>query len=205
MNEKKKISLVHLDALKEIGTISAGRAATALAEMLNCKVEINVPEVKIFPLELLNKVLGKPDDLFFVLDINMEGEIKGRWFFLLPPNEAKVLGASLLNKKSEEIDIEDPLFQSSLKEITNILTAAYFNALSEMTNLVFLYNPPSLAIDMVGALLDFFFIQIAQYAEEVIFIKTQLEIEGIGFQGLILFFPEMESLVKLLEKLGVKE
>ncbi len=205
MNEKKKISLVHLDALKEIGTISAGRAATALAEMLNCKVEINVPEVKIFPLELLNKVLGKPDDLFFVLDVNMEGEIKGRWFFLLPPNQAKVLGASLLNKKPEEIDIRDSLFQSSLKEITNILTAAYFNVLSEMTNLVFLYNPPSLAIDMVGALLDFFFIQVAQYAEEVIFIKTQLEIEGIDFQGLILFFPEMESLVKLLEKLGVKE
>ncbi len=204
--ERKKISLVHLDALREVGTVGAGRAATALAEMLNCKVEISVPEIKVFPLELLSKILGNPDELFFVLDIDMEGEIRGRMFFLLLPNEAKILGASLLGKKSEEIkDVKDPLFQSSLKELTNILAGSYLNALSDMTGFAFLYNPPSLAIDMVGALLDFFFIQVAQYAEEVIFIKTQLQIEDIDFQGLILFFPDMESLTKLFEKLGVKE
>lgn len=205
MDKGKKISLTHIDLLKEIGTIGAGRAATAMAELLNCKVEIALPETKIVPLESLDRILGNPEDIFYVLDIGLEGDIGGRTFFLLPPQEAKILGATLLSKNPEEIDTEDLLFQSSLKEMVNIVTGAYMNALSDMTGFTIMYSVPALAIDMIGALLDFFFIQIAQYSDEAIFIKTELKVKNINFDGFFLLFFNLESLRKLFEALGVKD
>jgi len=203
MNDKK-ISFVHLDVLREIGTIGAGRAATALAELLDRRVEITLPETKLVPLETLDKILGNPEGLYFVLDIGLEGDIGGRFFFLLPPDEAKILGSALLGKTPDEIEIDDALFQSSLKEIINILAGAYLNALADMTNLTILYGTPSIALDMIAALLDFFFIQIAQDADEAIFIKTKIKVEDIHFGGFFLFFPNFESLRRIFEILGVK-
>jgi chemotaxis protein CheC len=203
--ENKKLSLNYLDLMREIGTIGAGRAATALADLLSCKVEISLPETKVIPLESLDRVLGNPEDVYFVLDIGVEGDIGGRVFFLLPPNEAKILGGALLGQNPDDLNVEDPLFQSSLKEMVNILTGAYMNALSDMTSLTIMYSTPALAVDMIAALLDFFFVHIAQYSDEAIFIKTHLKVRDINFDGMFLFFPDLDSLRKLVEILGVKE
>ena len=79
------------------------------------------------------------------------------------------------------------------------------NVLSDMTGLTIMYGTPSLAIDMIAALLDFFFIHIAQYSDEAIFVKTQLKVKNMDFQGLFLFFPDLQSLRKLMDVLGVKD
>jgi len=199
----KNISFTQLDVLREIGTIGAGRAATALADLLNCKVEINLPETKLVPLSTLDKVLGNPEELYFVLDITIEGDIGGRFFFLLPPNEAKILGGTLLGQEADDIDVDDMMFQSSLKEMINILAGAYLNALADMTSLTILYSIPSIALDMIAALLDYFFIQIAQSTDEAIFVKTKIKVQDIDFSGFFLFFPDFESLRKIFDILGV--
>lgn len=201
----KEFSLTHLDLLREVGTVGAGKAATALSELLNCRVDISLPEAKMVPLESVNKILGNPEDLYFVLDIGMEDDIKGRVFFLLSPPEAKILVSNLLGKSATEIDIDDPLFQSALKEVVNILSGSYINAFCEMAGIKITYTMPSLAMDMVAAILDFIFIQIAQSTEEALFIKTNLKVKDINFEGLFLFFPDLESLKKLFEILGIKD
>ena len=98
--------------------------------------------------------------------------------FLLSPQEATILGAALLDKKPEEIAFDDALFQSALKEMVNILVGSYMNALSDMVGLTIMYSVPSLALDMVTALLDFIFIQIAQHSEEALFVKTDLGVSS---------------------------
>ena len=200
-----KFSLTQLDLIKEIGTIGAANAATALADLIATRVEIAVPEVSLIPLEHIYKLLGEMDRLFFVLDMEIKGDMLGRIFLLFSPEDAKLLSSSLLGKPKEEIDFNDDLFQSSLKESANILGGSYISALAEMCHISILTSIPSLAMDMVGAILDFIFIQIAQYSEEAIFIKTQMQVKGLNLEGLFLFFPSTESLLKVFELLGLKE
>jgi len=202
--DKDKFSLLHLDVLKEIGTIGSARAATALSEILNCKVEISLPEAKLVPLESLDKALDNPEKVYFVLDTALEGELEGRLFFLLLPQEAKILGEALLGRSLKEEDLNDELFQSSLKEIVNILAGSYMNALSDLTGLMIMYSVPSLGIDMINALLEFFFIHMAQESEEVVLIKTNLKVQDRSLKGMLLFFLYWDSLKKLAEKLRIK-
>ena len=46
MDFNEKISLLHLDVLKEIGNIGAAHAATALSDLLQKKIDMRVPNVK---------------------------------------------------------------------------------------------------------------------------------------------------------------
>lgn len=199
---EKRLSLTQLDILKEIGTVGAGRAATALSELISKKVAINVPEVNLVPLENISNLLKERDRLFFVIDMEITGEVTGRIFLLFSPDDARHLSSSLLGKSKEEFDLRDEMLQSAVKESANILCGSYISALADMTRLNILISSPSLAIDMVGAILDFIFIQIAQASEEALVVKTDLKVSEASLEGLFLFFPSSESLTKIFETLG---
>ena len=201
----KRLSLTQLDLLNEIGTIGAGRAATALADLIGARVEISVPQTSLIPLENISCLLGASDQAFFVLDTEVTGDITARIFLLFPPEDARGLSGVLLGKTPQEIDFNDDLFRSSLKESANILSGSFVSALAELTNMNMIGSVPSLAMDMVGAILDFIFIQIAQHSEEALYIKTDLKVSGMKLSGFFLFFPEVESLTNIFDSLGLKE
>ncbi|NLX01434.1 MAG: CheY-P-specific phosphatase CheC, partial [Syntrophomonadaceae bacterium] len=61
MDEFTKLSGLQLDALKEIGNIGAGNAATALAQMVQAKIDMTVPQVSILPFADVPDLLGGAD------------------------------------------------------------------------------------------------------------------------------------------------
>jgi chemotaxis protein CheC len=200
----EQLSYNQLDALKEMGTIGSATAATALADMLATKVEIAVPQVTMVPLENIGNVLSKMDELFFILDMAVVGDVKGRIFFLLPPDDAKFLASTLLSQPKESIDFNDEMFKSALKEVCNILGGSYVSAMADMAKFTISISTPSMAIDMIGAILDFIFIQIAEESDEALYIKTDITIKGLRLNGLFLLFPTTESLHKVFNALDVQ-
>ena len=203
MDDEQKMSPYQMDVLREIGTIGSATSATALADMISSKVDISVPQVSLIPIERIAHLLEGPEKLFFVLSMEIKGDIGGRIFLLLSPNDARFLSGALLCKDKNEIDFNDPLFRSSLQEICNILGGAYVSALADMTKMMIMLSTPSMAMDMVAAILDFIFIQIAQDSEEALYIKTDLQVKGLSMEGLFLLFPTTDSLKKIFKILGV--
>ena len=43
----ERLTHEYFDVLKELGNIGAGNATTALAELINCKVDMMVPQVRL--------------------------------------------------------------------------------------------------------------------------------------------------------------
>lgn len=200
-----KLSVKQMDLLREIATIGAGKGATALADLVGGKVEISVPNATFIPLQNISILLGDVEKTFFVLDLEIKGDMAGRIFLLFSPNDALFLSSNLLGRPKEELGLNDVMFQSALCEVANILCGSYLSALSELSGLYIVSGVPSLAVDMVGAILDFIFIQVAQYSEDALFIKTDLKVKGLNLEGLFLLFPDTESLKKIFEVLGLKE
>lgn len=48
-NTLDNLNDLQFDVLKEIGNIGAGNATTALAKMMNMKIDMNVPRVDLVP------------------------------------------------------------------------------------------------------------------------------------------------------------
>ena len=53
-----EMSTTYFDVLKEIGNIGAGNATTALASLLQSKVDMNVPQVMMLEFKDVGAILG---------------------------------------------------------------------------------------------------------------------------------------------------
>ena len=56
-----ELTPTQLDALREIGNVGAGNSATALSQIINHRIDMNVPEVSIVPLTEVPDLVGGPD------------------------------------------------------------------------------------------------------------------------------------------------
>jgi chemotaxis protein CheC len=188
-----------LDVLKEMGNIGVGNAANALSQMLNFeKVDMYIPEVAMCPLSEIPDLLGGAENTVIGIYIKAPGEVSFYTVFLLSMDSADSL---ITNLTGEAHSSQDAMGQSVLREVGNIITAAYLNALSFMTDLTFLPTPPVLAVDMAGAILGTILAE-ANIAEDyVLVLKTALATAAGAIEGSLLIIPDVDSLdtvVKLL-------
>ena len=119
----------YFDVLKEIGNIGAGNATTALATMLNCKVDMKVPQVRLLDFGEIGEMIGGEEQIMAGIFLAVEGDITGSIMFLIETETArhlvsKLMGGMELSEEMDEMQI------SALKEIGNIITGAYLNSLS---------------------------------------------------------------------------
>lgn len=91
---------------------------------------------------------------------------------------------------------------SAIMEVGNIITGAYLNALSGLTNLKMCPSVPHLGIDMAGALLSVPAIEFGIYGDHILLIQTKFS-DDIELDGFFLLIPDMESYEKILTSLGV--
>ncbi|HHW14738.1 MAG TPA: chemotaxis protein CheC [Firmicutes bacterium] len=198
-------SALELDALKEVGTVGAGNAATVLASMLGQRVPMTVPEARLLPIALVPEVVGGAESEVVGVCLNVEGAAPAAILFLLPRPDGEALVRRLLGAMApERIEFND-LERSALGEVTNILSGAYLQALSEFTGLSFVPSPPAFAHDMAGALLDNVFAEIGRVGDYALLIETEFMTGDQGVRGHFFLVPDPDGLTTILQALGVRE
>lgn len=192
----------HLDLLKEVGNIGAGNATTALSQIINGKVDMEVPKVKILEFSELSDILGGPDTQVIGILFGLSRDIKGMMMFVLSVESAKMLIRLLLGEEPQDEFSE--LEISTLKEIGNIISGAYVYSLSELCKMTIWTSVPYVSMDMAGAILSVPAIEIAKTADKALIIET-LFVDGINkIDGYFILIPEEESYLEILSKLGVR-
>jgi chemotaxis protein CheC len=86
--------------------------------------------------------------------------------------------------------------QSGLKEVGNILSSAYMNALSDFMGMMLVPSVPSLAIDLSGAVLTSIYMNFGYDRDYVFCVETQFLFEdpGLKLHGHFLLLPDLASL-----------
>lgn len=202
--------LNELDLLKELGNIGAGNAATALSQLLNKEIHMNVPLAKIVSFNEMMELMGGSDRPVAAVFLRMEGELSGSLFFVLSMEDATKLINQLIPEK--KISVEELPFHelglSALQELGNIISAHYLTALSECIGLAVTPSVPQVTIDMVGAIVVTGLLEISQVSDHSIFIDTELtettdnQIEKT--KGHFFLIPYPDSFEKILAALGGK-
>ncbi len=197
----EEMSDEYFDVLKELGNIGAGNATTALAQMMQCKVDMSVPQVKLLEFKELGELMGGEELIMAGIYLGIEGDITGSIMFLLEKQAARHLVSKLLGMESEGEDFSEMEF-SALKEMGNIITGAYLNSLSSLTNLVIYPSVPDLCVDMAGAILSVPAIQFGALGDKILLIQTQFFDEMV-LDGYFILIPDLDSYGKILSALGI--
>ncbi|MCB8814118.1 chemotaxis protein CheC [Desulfosporosinus shakirovi] len=196
-----EITQLQLDALREIGNVGSGHAATALSTLLQRRIDMSVPEVWAVPFEQVTSIVGQLDTPQAVIYVKVEGEASGKAVFFFPVESAEIVVKALFGT-NEPIDLYNEMAQSALKEVGNILVSSFIMALTQFSGIPLQPSVPALAVDMIGATLDAIFLEEGVLEDTVLFIDTQLT--GIPkIEGQFIFLPDDGSLKKLLGAMGV--
>jgi len=76
-----ELNNLQLDVLREIGNIGSGNAVTALAKLINRKVDMDVPKIKILEFNKVNEILGEPE--LIVVGISLKFQVTYRAAYCL--------------------------------------------------------------------------------------------------------------------------
>lgn len=192
----------YFDILREIGNIGAGNATTALAQLLQCKVDMKVPQVRLLNFQEVGAAMGGEEQIMAGVYLLIEGDINGSMMFLLEEKAAHCLVSKLMqmdvNTEGEFTEME----LSALKEIGNIIVASYLNSLSVLTNMTIMPSIPDLSIDMAGAILSVPAIEFGAIGDEVLLIQTQFT-DDMSLDGYFILVPDLESYNKILTAIGM--
>lgn len=202
----EKLEDSQFDVLKEIGNIGAGNATTALATMLNIKVDMSVPNVALLPFDNISSFIGSEEQTVVGILLEIQGDIDGMMMFLFDMESAHHLVNSLMMRDvhQDENGMADfsEMEMSALNEIGNIVSGSYLSALSGLTGMKMVSSVPALSIDMLGALLSVPAIEFGKYGDKLLMIQSEFG-EDDFVTGYFLLIPELESYDKILTSLGM--
>ena len=197
------VNSMYFDVLKEIGNIGAGNATTALAQMLGTKVDMSVPKVSLLEFKDVGGVVGGEELIMVGILLGVEGDITGSIMFLIEKDGAKHLTNKLMmGMGGSEGDEFNEMELSALREVGNIITGAYLNALSGLTNLCIYPSTPELTVDMAGAILSVPAIQFGIQGDQILLIQNNF-FDEVELDGFFILLPDMESYSVILNALGI--
>ncbi len=192
----------YYDVLKELGNIGAGNAMTALSQMLQCKVDMKVPQVRLLEFAEVGEMIGGEEQIMVGVLLGVEGDVTGSMMFMVEEASARHLIQKITMGMLPEGTEFEEMGLSAMKEVGNIITGAYLNSLSTMTNLKIFPTPPALTVDMAGAILSVPAIQFGIFGDKILMIQSQFYDE-VELDGYFILIPDLESYAKILTSLGL--
>lgn len=201
---------IQFDLLKEIGNIGSGNAATALSRLLETKVDMKVPSVRVAGFEETMELVGGPEEVIFAIFIRIQGEVPGNMFFVLSPVRAEKFVHQMTGNHDFSLAsaAPDSLGISFLQEAGNILAGSYLSALADFTQLHFYATVPVLKLDIAGAILAEGLMEVSAVSDYAIIIDTLIEETGEEnklIQGHFFLLPDPDSFSAIFTALGADE
>lgn len=199
----EELSPIAIDALQEIGNIGSGNAASSLSAMLGKPITMNVPTIHVMDYQAVIDEIGGPEQILTAILVMFRGDIKGMMMFMLDNKFAEIVVNTFMGKENIDVVRMDETDSSAVKEMGNIMGGAYLSALAAMAEFTVQMDPPSLTVDMSGALMNAPMVMLDDVGDKVLFIDDSFKIDNVNVDANILLIPEMESLDILMKKLGV--
>jgi len=207
MGQNLNLTDEQLDALKEIGNIGGGNAATALSQLLDKKISVDVPQIRLLPLNKLSEMvfLESPAELSVAISLRILGRLKGGMMVLFPQRSALLMIDILRQRGIGTTEVFTTMDESALRESSHIICCSYLNAVGQFLNLYQLI--PSLtetSIDKTDRLTK---VMIKKFIKEevnyILPIENRLIIEDVELNLFVIFLLEFESLNKILKMIGL--
>lgn len=198
------------DILKELFNISVGKSASMLSEIINRKILLNVPNLKI--LDLNEKIMALDSYLspvvhgtIMVSSIAFEDELRGKASLIFPADKMRTFINLCLNENDEnqlcDMNFTDIDFDI-IKEIGNIILNSIIGEIGNYLKIKLSYTLPEVK---VFNKIDFEKnIKSEEYAY-IIMLYITFKIDDSEIAGAIIINLTLNSLSGLLNKAGMIE
>jgi len=195
------------DILKELYNVFVGEAANLLSEILQKRIFLSVPEIKLLSLHELKS--SEKENLIPVLNgtvlstsLKFGNVFSGRADFIFPAEQIKYVTALCLG---EEYIVEDAEFSFNdedfdiVKEIGNIILNSIMGGMGSLMEMKLEYDVPQVILHSAGE-----FCKVLASSEEsnLLLLYVSFGVDNSKVLGLILIKFSLESVEFLIQKVN---
>lgn len=186
--------------LQEICNMGAGNTATSVSQMISAPTDISTPQVKILSPALAGKVADTlcKDSLAFLIRLHVD--VVGALLFIFPcPFIERLANTFFPGAEIKSVGDIDDMTSSLTGETVNLSAAAYANSISLMTGMTVDISTPEVVQAPSADILDV----LGAGSPAVCSVNNSIEILDCHQAYTALFYPELNSVKAILDKLGM--
>ena len=211
MSDLASFNALQLDAIREVGNIGTGNAATALSGLLARMINMEVPKTELVSIYELAEHYGDPLKIVGAVFVRSMGGFGCSLIFIQDEKDANLMVELLLKQQfGTYIPVDElpgDMKDSALSEVGNIVLSSFLNAINMLLGTQHQISVPGVAHDMLSSILDVVASIYGQMGETALLVNTELSVEGLEegrkISGHIILIPDPDSLEMLLQKLKV--
>lgn len=192
----------HIDIIKEVINIGIGEAAAVLSDLVNARVHIQVPDVKIMDAaDTPDYLQNEMENLGVYISQVFHGGISGKSVLCYSQEASRSLLEILMQTKIETLSLSDAE-TATLQEIGNLILVSCLSAISNTIKDRFLFDMPHVALNGYAPYFENLGKDIKEFGQAIV-VKTEMVVKKINVRGyiFILFeFSELQSVIERLEK-----
>ncbi len=183
-----------IDALKELINIGVGRAAGMLNQMVNIRVHLKVPFVRVLMLSnLVSELEELGSENLSTVKLNFKEGFSGTAALIFPTVSASNLVAVLTGEKVGSLDL-DSVRAGTLKEVGNIMINGIMGSIGNVLKFRINYSIPSYAENTIKQLIS---LNENNKNKAVVLARTRFILYEHQVEGDIILFFDMASFDKL--------
>jgi len=188
-----------IDKLTEIVNIGFGRAAASLSSLVQQRILLSVPEIRICSVEELPAYLGLLNPQVTTVHQVFSGWLNGDAILLLDYESASIL-VNLLSGEPPEPRSLTTSDREALIEIGNILLNAFIGSLGNLLKVKIHFSVPRFYIEAVNEMVSSLQVGDKEIRYTLV-IKTFFETRDSHVGGYVVIILGIESLERLCEAL----
>ena len=191
-----KLTVDQLDALKELINIGVGQAAGLLNEMIEVRIQLQIPSIQLLSAIELQRELAERLGLeqLSAVQLNFTGSFAGTAELVFPTESAAMLVAVLTGEDPQSPEL-DALKISTLTEVGNILINSVMGSISNVLDRPLRYAVPTYTEEDVKHLVP---LKQSEEVSTVLLAQARFDIQELQVQGDIILFFEVGSFDTLL-------
>ena len=211
MLDLSSMNTMYLDAIREIGNIGGGHAATALSSLLGCQVRIEIPKAELISIYELNSYYDDPDSTYTAVFASSRHKDPFNFLLLVKESDISKLIILLMYKqlktRVDMASMSQEILDSAINEIGNILLGSYLTAVNGFMGASSRMTTPSVTQDTLASILSVVSAMFGEFGDVALVTKSNLIVgTGTGVNSIganILLASGPQALETLLVKLGV--
>ncbi|NJD57091.1 MAG: chemotaxis protein CheC [Nitrospirae bacterium] len=184
-----------IDALKELINIGVGRASGVLSSMIECKISLQVPHIKVLTLSELNDEVERiGHGRLAAVKLGFKGSFAGTAALVFPPDSAAKLVSLLVREETDTPDL-DSVRVGTLNEVGNIVINGVMGSVANVLKQHIDYSLPTYVEDSLEHMLA---AGVAGNEIMILLAHTRFAVEEYMIEGNIVLLFESKSFGSLI-------
>lgn len=178
---------------------STQNAMASLSTMIGQEVAVDKLRLRPVSMADIAEMMGGPEALTVGIYLTVSGSADGHMMLMYQPAIAFGFVDLLLGQEIGMTSALGEMEESALGEMGNVVGSSFLNAMADSAALRLMPSPPSVTMDMAGALLDIIAVDIMLNQDEAYIAETTFRTPGQAMSGVFFVIPG-DSLMQALEQ-----